>query len=132
MPRRVKACTTVFVLIVNERLCALWTGGVIYQPPSQSSTLSEVLTPSILEGKGGNLVRGYPSILPCLLCLSCSLCFLNTIHAGRTEREREKLARTCSAKTCRGERVMTRSETKRENTTRTADAEWRSLQMVVR
>lgn len=48
------------------------------------------------------------------------------------EREREKLALTCSAKTCRGERVMTRSETKRENTTHTADAEWRTLQMVVR
>ena len=36
-----------------------------------------------LEGKGGNPVRGYPSILPWLLCLSCSVCFLNTTHIGQ-------------------------------------------------
>lgn len=69
--------------MILRRFVCVWTGGVIYHPPP---TLSDVLTPSILEGKGGNPVRGYPSILPCLLCLSCSLCFLNTIDAG-TERE---------------------------------------------
>lgn len=60
------------------------TGDVLYQPP----TLSEVLNPSILEEKGGNSVRGYPSILPCLLCLSCSLCLQNIIQTGQ-ERETE-------------------------------------------
>lgn len=49
---------------------AFQTGGVMKRPPP----FSEVLTLSILEGKGGNPERGYPSILPGPLCLSCSLC----------------------------------------------------------
>lgn len=44
-----------------------------------------------LEGKGGNPVRGYPSILPCLLCLSCSVCFLNTTHVGEKDDEKNGL-----------------------------------------
>lgn len=38
-----------------------------------------------LELKGGNPVRGYPSIIPCLLCLSCSVCFLNTTDVGQKD-----------------------------------------------
>lgn len=64
-------------------------GQVVYF--TNPRTLSEVLTPFILEEKGGNHVRGYPSILPRLLCLSCSLCFLNTIHAGQAALGRNQL-----------------------------------------
>lgn len=43
-----------------------------------------------LEGKGGNPVRGYPPILPCLFCLSCSVCFLNTTHVGQKDDEKTR------------------------------------------
>lgn len=91
------------------------TGGVIYQCP----TLSEVLAPSILEGKGGNTVRGYPSILPCLLCLSCSLCFLNTIHAGWVAEK--NCALTCTAKNWQKEKSDDTEWNNQKGTTYIAD-----------
>lgn len=51
-----------------------------------------------LEGKGVNPVRGYPSILPCLLCLSCSVCFLNMTHEGQKGRK-TTAALTCNIQT---------------------------------
>lgn len=80
-----------------------------------------LLSPLSLRKKEGNLVRGYPSILQWLLCLSCALCFLNTIHAERTVREKAGLYFT----TKKSEAHMTSMARRKSNTIKAA------LQMAV-